>query len=234
MGDSQTFPDDPKEFLMDYSFLDSKQYYTNGACLIPVFRVEQMMEHYFSEAGFNLEDYLADISGLMHEDPIRVDQRYWNVAIQNCIDLAKIHHTCHGSEEAESGEKSVVQYSDANKYQKDAMRTDDMLASERILKVLTSSGYPNPGGIIEGALGMCGEVGELHDVIKKWIFHERPLDEEHAKKELGDALWYAALLCSSFGWDLAEIMSINIEKLKKRYPDGFNVERANNKEAGDV
>ena len=70
--------------------------------------------------------------------------------------------------------------------------------------------------------------------MKKWIFHEKPFDEEHAKKEMGDVLWYVAMMCHSFGWDLDEIMQMNVDKLKARYPEGFSVELANNRKEGDV
>ena len=71
-------------------------------------------------------------------------------------------------------------------------------------------------------------------MIKKWIFHEKELDEDHAKKELGDVMWYVAMICESFGWSLDEIMQMNIDKLKKRYPEGFDTERANNRKSDDV
>ena len=90
------------------------------------------------------------------------------------------------------------------------------------------------GGIINGLFGLSGEVGELTDMVKKWIFHEKELDEDHAKKELGDVMWYIAMICESFGWSLDEIMQMNIDKLKKRYPDGFDTERANNRSPEDV
>ena len=60
-------------------------------------------------------------------------------------------------------------------------------------------------------------------MIKKWIFHEKDFDEEHAKKEIGDVMWYIAMMCHAFRWDLDEIMKMNIDKLKARYPEGFDV-----------
>lgn len=90
------------------------------------------------------------------------------------------------------------------------------------------------GGVINGLFGLSGEAGELTDMIKKWIFHNKPLDITHAQKELGDVMWYAAMICESFGWSLDEIMQMNIDKLKKRYPEGFDTERANNRKPEDV
>lgn len=88
--------------------------------------------------------------------------------------------------------------------------------------------------MLNGCLGLAGEAGETLDMIKKWISHEKPFDEEHAKKELGDVMWYVAMMCESFGWDLDEILQMNVDKLKARYPKGFSVERANNRKDGDV
>ena len=90
------------------------------------------------------------------------------------------------------------------------------------------------GGVLNAALGLSGEVGELNDMLKKWIFHEKQLDIDHAKKEAGDICWYLAMLCESFGWNLDEIMQINIDKLKARYPEGFDTYKANHRQAGDV
>ena len=71
-------------------------------------------------------------------------------------------------------------------------------------------------------------------MIKKWIFHGSTMDEQHLKKEIGDVMWYIAMICESMGWSMDEVMELNIEKLKKRYPDGFDTERANNREENDV
>ena len=140
-----------------------------------------------------------------------------------------------------------------NEYQKLAMRTNDGQCTQRLRNKADSIelyreylDYDLPevgigtemdvdlGGIINGLFGLSGEVGELTDMVKKWIFHEKELDEDHAKKELGDVMWYIAMICESFGWSLYEIMQMNIDKLKKRYPDGFDTERANNRSPEDV
>lgn len=120
-----------------------------------------------------------------------------------------------------------------NEYQNLAMRTNDEKSSERLNDML----HPlicDIGGILNGCLGLSGECGEFNDMIKKWIFHEKPLDLEHAKRELGDCFWYLAMICESFGWNMDEIMQINVDKLKARYPEGFDVDRANHRAEGDV
>ena len=118
-------------------------------------------------------------------------------------------------------------------YQQNAMRTNDGKATER-LEAFVSDGRVDIGGILNGCLGLAGESGEFLDMIKKWIFHGKPLDEEHAKKEAGDVCWYIAMICHSFGWNLDEIMRINVDKLKARYPEGFSTELSNHRKEGDV
>jgi len=75
------------------------------------------------------------------------------------------------------------------------------------------------------ALGLAGEAGEVADLIKKGIYHERGLDHDKLKKELGDVLWYVAALSRDLGFTLSEIMTTNIEKLKARFPEGYDPER---------
>lgn len=128
-------------------------------------------------------------------------------------------------------------------YQALAMRTNDKKSTDRLLNKINDSKIGNRGedtpeielgGVLNAALGLSGEVGELNDMLKKWIFHEKQLDIDHAKKEVGDICWHLAMLYESFGWNLDEIMQINIDKLKTRYPEGFDTYRANHRQAGDV
>ena len=124
-------------------------------------------------------------------------------------------------------------------YQNLAMRTNDGNATNKLLNLTLSDTTENGigediGAVLNACLGLSGEVGEFNDMIKKWIFHEKDLDEEHLKKELGDIMWYIAMMCHAFRWDLDEIMEMNIDKLKARYPKGFDTDRANNRKNGDV
>ena len=123
-----------------------------------------------------------------------------------------------------------------NEYQDMAMRTNDGKAAERLEKATREAaamGY-DLAGLLNGLLGLSGETGEFTDMIKKWIFHKKPIDLEHLKKELGDILWYVALICNGCEWDMNEIMQMNIDKLKARYPEGFDTEKANNRKEGDI
>ena len=124
-------------------------------------------------------------------------------------------------------------------YQNLAMRTNDGNATNRLLNLTLSDTTENgigedTGTILLACLGLSGEVGEFNDMIKKWIFHEKDLDEEHLKKELGDIMWYIAMMCHAFRWNLDEIMEMNINKLKARYPEKNKKKRSNNRENGDV
>ena len=122
-----------------------------------------------------------------------------------------------------------------NEYQLLANRTNDRKCSERLTWMLDTWDWSyDIGGIVSACLGLSGEVGEVNDMIKKWIFHEGEMDWTHLKKELGDVLWYVALMCSSIGWELDDVMKMNIEKLEERYPEGFDPERSAHRKEGDV
>lgn len=81
--------------------------------------------------------------------------------------------------------------------------------------------------------GMVGEVGELHSLYQK-IYQGHEFDEVHAKKEVGDLLWFIAEYCTAQGWELEEIMQMNIDKLKARFPEGFDSEKSLHRKAGDI
>ena len=108
-----------------------------------------------------------------------------------------------------------------NEYQALAMRTSN--------KNLTTMEH-----ITNGALGLAGESGEVADLVKKWTMQGHMIDSEHLAKELGDICWYIAETASAIGWGLEEIMAMNIEKLKARYPDGFDPERSQHRAKGDI
>jgi NTP pyrophosphatase (non-canonical NTP hydrolase) len=94
--------------------------------------------------------------------------------------------------------------------------------------------FNNPNSLTYHALhGMVGEIGEIHSLYQK-IYQGHSIDEEHLKKEVGDLLWFIAEYCTSKDWDLDDVMNLNIEKLKTRYPDGFEVERSVRRQEGDV
>lgn len=90
------------------------------------------------------------------------------------------------------------------------------------------------GDVLLAALGLPGEVGEVVDILKKWVFSGKTLDLTHLKKEMGDVMWYFTLLGISFGFSLDDIMEQNAEKLKARFPNGFNYHDANHRKPEDI
>lgn len=80
--------------------------------------------------------------------------------------------------------------------------------------------------LINGVMGLCGESGEAIDIVKKHLAQGHELDREHLIKELGDIAWYLAETATALDVTLEEVLSGNIEKLKKRYPEGFDKERS--------
>jgi NTP pyrophosphatase (non-canonical NTP hydrolase) len=87
------------------------------------------------------------------------------------------------------------------------------------------------------ALGLVGEAGECSEAIKKHLFHGHALDHAALAKELGDVLWYVAMLADSCGLSLGSIAAQNIDKLRVRYPDGFStqasMERCESQQSSD-
>ncbi len=70
-------------------------------------------------------------------------------------------------------------------------------------------------------LGIGGEAGEVIEHIKKFVYHGKPLDKDAVAKEIGDVLWYLGALCNTLGLHLDQVMSLNVAKLRNRYPNGF-------------
>ncbi len=100
---------------------------------------------------------------------------------------------------------------DANEYQLRAMRTKraDQAPEQTLLNAV---------------LGLNGEAGEVADILKKHLHHSHPLDITKLRDELGDVLWYVAQAADALGIHLSDIMQGNLDKLQRRYPDGFSPE----------
>jgi NTP pyrophosphatase (non-canonical NTP hydrolase) len=88
--------------------------------------------------------------------------------------------------------------------------------------------------LINSVMGLAGESGEVIDLVKKHLFHSHELDKNHLIKELGDVAWYLAEVCTALDITLEEVLITNIEKLKKRYPEGFSIEKSINRQEGDI
>lgn len=100
-----------------------------------------------------------------------------------------------------------------NEYQKLAMTTLNPELSQKDV-------------LINGVMGLCGESGEAIDIVKKWLAQGHDLDKEKLAKELGDICWYLAETATALDLSLEDIMAANIEKLRKRYPEGFDSSRS--------
>ena len=88
--------------------------------------------------------------------------------------------------------------------------------------------------LINSVMGLCGESGEAIDIVKKWFAHGHELDKEHLKKELGDIAWYLAEAATALDVSLEDVFEANIEKLRKRYPEGFATEKSVNRDEKDI
>ena len=94
-----------------------------------------------------------------------------------------------------------------------------------------------PERILTASIGMSSEAGEFSDIIKKIVFQGKEVNEEtirHLKLELGDVMWYISQACMALNVSLEEVIRMNIEKLEKRYPGGFEAIRSNNKSQDDI
>ncbi len=94
-------------------------------------------------------------------------------------------------------------------------------------------GYETPGDqqqirdrLSAASMGLCGEAGEATDLLKKFLYHDHPLDQAKLRKELGDVLWYIAELCTALDWSLEQIALENGIKLKARYQDQFTSQKS--------
>lgn len=86
---------------------------------------------------------------------------------------------------------------------------------------------------LHALFGMVGEIGEIHSMFQK-VYQGHELNDDHLKKELGDLLWFIAEYCTSKEWKLEEVMQMNIDKLKDRYPAGFDADHSLHRKEGDV
>lgn len=88
--------------------------------------------------------------------------------------------------------------------------------------------------LINSVMGLCGESGEAIDIVKKWLAQGHELDKEHLAKELGDIAWYLAEAATALDLPLENILQANIEKIKKRYPEGFDTQKSQIRLSGDL
>ena len=122
----------------------------------------------------------------------------------------------------------------------DAVTSNESKGSDAFavrLRELYSEGLPVER-LLTAAVGMSAESGEFIEVVKKMIFQGKPVNEEnlfHLKRELGDVMWYVAQACMALDTSFDEIIEMNVDKLKARYPGGeFDVHKSENRVKGDL
>ena len=104
------------------------------------------------------------------------------------------------------------------------------------LDIIDDFGVPSER-LITAAMGLSAESGEFTEIVKKCLFQGKPMDDQtvwHAKRELGDILWYISQACIALDTNIEEIIYMNTDKLEARYPDGFDSFRSENREEGDL
>ena len=93
--------------------------------------------------------------------------------------------------------------------------------------------WSQPQRLLTGGIGICSEGGELLDLVKKLLFQGKEPTPELRKKiklELGDVMWYVQQVLIWGGWSLNEVLAENTKKLSGRYPEGFSVDKSENRE----
>lgn len=88
--------------------------------------------------------------------------------------------------------------------------------------------------LANGLMGLNGEAGEAIDILKKHLFQGHELNKEHMAKELGDVAWYLAVSANAIDYDLETVMQMNVDKLRARYPDGFDSEHSQHRRKNDI
>ena len=111
----------------------------------------------------------------------------------------------------------------------------DLLRRINLLEIEDHAYVPR---LLTAALGLTAESGEFTEVVKKIILQGKPYNEDnvfHMKRELGDICWYIAQACMALDTTFDEIIEMNVEKLKARYPGGeFDVHKSENRKVGDL
>ena len=134
---------------------------------------------------------------------------------------------------------------DLNKYQdfveevtSDESNNSDEMARAIMRLTVQSPNDVNVSLLLTGAVGMSAEGGEFMEIVKKCIFQGKPLDEDaqfHAKRELGDIMWYWINSCRALNLDPNEVIAENVRKLEKRYPGGsFDAYYSENRQDGNL
>ena len=108
-----------------------------------------------------------------------------------------------------------------NEYQKAAMATLNLALDKKDV-------------LINSVMGLCGESGEAIDIVKKWLMQGHELDREHLVRELGDVAWYLAEAATALDVPLEAVFQGNLDKLRQRFPNGFDTGASVNRKENDL
>lgn len=108
-----------------------------------------------------------------------------------------------------------------NEYQKAAMATLDPALDKKDV-------------LINSVMGLCGESGEAIDIVKKWLIQGHEPDKEHLVRELGDVAWYLAEAATALDVPLEAVFQGNLDKLRRRFPNGFDTGASANRKEGNL
>lgn len=173
------------------------------------------------------DDYESTLTGLINRQRAKGLSKYGQTLEDNTT-LTNEQRIEHAQEELvdalqylEHLKQTQADRLTANDFQRAAMRTASGMDHDV---------YNGRGLLLNGVMGLNGEAGEVIDCVKKACFQGHELDREHLIEELGDVAWYLAVCAEALGVTLEEVLKRNIDKLKTRYPDGFDKARSINRE----
>jgi NTP pyrophosphatase (non-canonical NTP hydrolase) len=97
-----------------------------------------------------------------------------------------------------------------------------LMSDYQVLAMRTAKPLPRDKAILHVIVGLADELGELSDAIKKSEIYGEPIDMVNMAEEVGDLLWRVSYAAHVFGFSLETIARMNIEKLARRFPDGYS------------
>ena len=115
-----------------------------------------------------------------------------------------------------------------------------MTKEERVIATIRKGPGISPNEYQQLAMRTCSIPNEqkrdmlMHAVLGLASEAGHPVDPEHLEKELGDCLWMIAEACTALDWNMEDVMRLNIEKLRARYPDGFDADHSLHRQPGDI
>ena len=160
-------------------------------------------------------------------DRIMVDHMTPNAASGAVMRKVGMTHT--GTEQGKYEKHGQVFDAEAYEIRNNVRKAMTVNEYQNLAMSLLNPALSQKDVLINGVMGLCGESGEAIDIVKKWLAQGHELDKEKLTKELGDIAWYLAETATALDLKLEDILQGNLDKLKKRYPDGFSTERSINR-----